>query len=248
MQQLTIGGRARVLGESNGKLCPGAVTLDFAIPGGPECARACPCHPETTAADPGPTCYAVAMMASPVRRGIAAKLERLSAADPQDVIDAASYELSARGWRVPWFRLSAYGPLPRRVPAGLRRMLERLVAAGSPVHMPVEGARKANRYRAALAGVGVAVRESVTSRRRWRLAPGACSIVAGSMADPPRQRLSDAKRAARVRQEATGRRCIVCPAVAESILYRKRRAKRSKCGRCVACAKPCTDVVYPAHA
>lgn len=245
---LTIGGRAPVLG-SFGKGAPGSVALNFAPSGGSNCDAGCPYHPESTAANAAPggaRCYAARTETRPDRRQLADKLSRHEAAGADAVLEAAAAELAARGWRLPWFRISAFGSVPATPPRGLRAMLERLAEAGTPVHLPVETARKAARYRAALGDV-VAVRESVATPRRWRTASGPVSTVAGSMATPPRERLEAAREAAADRRRRTGRRVVVCPAVAAGTL-RRGAANRAKCGSCTACADPYVDVVYPAHA
>ena len=243
---LTIGGRRPVLGTfSTG--CAGSVALNFAPSGGANCDAACPYHPATTSphAEPaGARCYAVKCEAR-YSTTLAPKLARHAAAGAEAVVAAADRECAERGYRLPWFRFSAFGSVPAAVPAGFRRLVERLAAAGTPVHLPIESARKANRYRRARQGLGVAVRESVAGRRRWLAAPAACSVVGGTMADAPRERIAASKALAAARRRATGRRVVVCPAVAGKHL--RTGTDRAKCGRCTACADPGTDIVYPAH-
>lgn len=244
---LTIGGARPVLGAFS-KGAPGSVALNFAPSGGANCATGCPYHPRSTSAHAAPggaRCYAARCEARPDRQQLAAKLERHEVAGADAVLEAASAELAARGWRVPWLRVSAFGSVPPTVPRGLRGFLARLRDAGTPVHLPVETARKARRYRAAVGDL-VAVRESVATPRRWRTAPGPVSTVAGSMDTPPRERLEAARDAAADRRRRTGRRVVVCPAVAAGTL-RRGAASRAKCGACTACSDAATDVVYPAH-
>lgn len=246
---LTIGGARPVLGSFS-KGASGSLALNFAPSGGANCATSCPYHPESTAANAAPggaRCYAARCEARPDRAGLAAKLERHAAAGADAVIEAATAELAARGWRLPWLRISAFGSVPAVPPQRLRAMLERLRDAGTPVHLPVETSRKARRYRQAVGDI-VAVRESVATLRRWRTAPGPVSGVAGSMADSPRERVASAKAAAADRARRTGRRVVVCPAVAERALRGRRATGSAKCGRCTACADPAVDIVYPAHA
>ena len=234
-----------VLGSFS-KACAGAAALNFARSGGPNCERGCPYHPESTASAPASArCYAVRIEHRPDRQQLASKLDRHEAAGADAVILAAERELAAAAYRLPWLRISAFGSVPARVPAGLRPLLTRLVRAGTPVHLPIETAAKASRYRRALDGVGIAVRESMTSRRRWRTAAVPASIVAGTMQQTPRERVDAAKAAAAERADRTGRRAIVCPAVAAKHL--RTGSDRAKCGICTACADPSVDVVYPAH-
>ena len=245
---LTVGGSAPVLGTFS-KGCAGSVALNFAPSGGVNCDQACPYHPATTspaaAGDPDPpVCYAVNCEGR-YSNTLVPKLERHAAAGAAAVVAAADRECAERRYRLPWFRFSAIGSVPAAVPDGFRRLVARLAAAGTPIHLPIESARKANRYRRALEGLGVAVRESVTGLRRWRSAPAACSIVAGSMSDSPRERVEAAKRYAADRTARTGRRCIVCAAVAARFL--RTGSTLAKCGRCTACADPRVDIVFPAH-
>ena len=244
---LTIGGARPVLGTF-GKGLAGAVALNFGRSGGRHCATGCPYHPASTSPHAEPErarCYAATCERRPDRLALAAKLARHEDAGPAEVVAAAVVELDHRGWRLPWFRLSAFGSVPAKVPAGLAGLLARLAAVGTPVHLPVETGRKAAAYRRGLAGVPVVVRESVAGPRRWLSAGGPCSAVAGSMEQRPRERVEAAKAAARARTAAVGRRCIVCPAVAASAL--RTGSTRAKCGACIACADPAVDVVYPVH-
>ena len=247
---LTVDRKPPVLG-SFGKALVGSAALNFGTSGGRNCDTGCPYHPTSTSSHAAPDaarCYAARCEARPDRKPLAAKLARHDETDAEDLITDAMAELADRAYRLPWFRISAFGSVPARVPGNLRRMLERLTAAGTPVHLPIESARKATRYRKALAGIGVAVRESVASIRRWKTAPDACSIVAGTMQEPPRDRIKAAQAVAGIRRQATGRRCIVCPAVSTSFLRKSNKAVTAiKCGTCTACACPDTDVVYPVH-
>ena len=251
---ITIGGYAPVLGSFS-KALAGSAALNFGTSGGANCDTGCPYHPTSTSNNAAPDvarCYAAACEARPDRQSLAAKLARHDDTDAVDLITAAMVELSYRAYRLPWFRISAFGSVPARVPANLRHMLEKLTASGTPVHFPIETARKASRYRRALDGIDVAVRESVASMRRWKTAPDACSIVAGTMQQPPRERIKVAQVVASIRRKATGRRCIVCPAISTSFIRLQRNAKAQavrpiKCGTCTACADPEIDAVYPVH-
>lgn len=250
---LTIERRAAVLG-SFGKALAGSAALNFGTSGGANCDTGCPYHPTSTSKDAAPDrarCYAATCEARPDRKPLAAKLERHDQTDAEDLITAAMDELADRAYRLPWFRFSAFGSVPAKIPGNLRRMLSKLKKAGTPVHLPIETARKANRYRKALGDV-VTVRESVANRRRWKTAPDAVSIVAGTMEQPPMERIKVAQAMAAERRQASGRRCIVCPAVSTSFIRLRRDPKSQatkaiKCGTCTACADAGTDVVYPVH-
>lgn len=239
--QLTVE-RKPVL-SSFGKAVSAARALSFCPSGGANCSRSCRHHPETTAREPGVRCYAVRMEA---RRGgnIQQKLKRHGETSPDDLLSAAAHDLDRHGWRLPWFRFSVSGSVPARVPSGFRRFVSRLVKAGTPIHLPIEDARKAARYRKALDGTGVAVRESCQNWRRWRSASGPCSFVAGNGL-PMAERVDAAKQAAKTRTARTGRACIVCPAAACGV--NRTPSDTAKCGNCTACADPAVDIVYPAH-
>ena len=239
--------RRPVLGTFT-KALPGAAALNYGTSGGANCDTGCPYHPASTSAQAAPDaarCYAATCERRHDRQQLAAKLARHESAGADAITAQADQECRQRAYRLPWFRVSAFGSVPPSPPAGLRQLLQRLTDAGTPVHLPIETARKANRYRRHLDGTGVAVRESVATRRRWLTAPAACSLVAGSMQQRPAERVQAAKRAAQDRTAATGRRCIVCPAVAATHL--RTGSKRAKCGACTACADPAIDVVYPVH-
>ena len=238
---LSIEGRTVL--SSFGKAVGAARALSFCESGGANCSRSCRHHPEYEGPEPGPRCYAVRMEA---RRGgnIQRKLQRHEATPPDDLLAAAAADLDRHGWRLPWFRFSVSGSVPARVPSGLRRFVARLVKAGTPIHLPIEDARKATRYRKALAGLGVAVSESCQTRRRWLTASGPCSFVAGHGL-PMAERVEAAKQAARDRTAATGRRAGVCPAAAASV--NRRPSETAKCGNCTLCGDPDFDSVFPAH-
>lgn len=244
---ITINGRT-VLG-SFGKGTEGSIALNFATSGGSNCDTDCRYHPRSTnpdAASEVARCYAAACENRHDRQALLAKLQRHEATDAADIIDAASAEMDRKSWKTPWFRFSAFGSVPSSVPSNFRKFIERLVSAGIPIHFPVETLRKAETYRMALAGIRVAVRESITCASEWtRNTSGPVSIVAGSMKDSPRKRVTLAKEMAERRSLATGRRVIVCPSVAAMHLRVKHTS--AKCGNCTACANPDVDIVYPVH-
>ena len=223
-----------------GKGAPGSLGLSFAgsadAPGS-NCSKRCPHY--------GTRCYAEGIERR--YRTYAAKLERHAAQGIEATARAALDELknAERGGFVPvWFRFNVSGSLPAHPTAGdvraLRALCAWLAEHGVPIHLPLETRQKATRWRRALRGLGVTVRESATSGERFRRAPGPVSFVAVGGGVPA------AKAAAAKRRTASGRRCIVCPAVAAQKLRTTGR-ERAKCGNCTACADPSTDVVYPSH-
>ena len=243
---LTIGGKP-VLG-SFGKGLPGSITLNFSTSGGNNCDRGCRYHPDSTHALAAPTvarCYAATCENRHDRTQLRAKLERHEATDASVLITLAMSELDRKGWDAPWFRFSAFGSVPMEVPDNFADLILQLRAHGVPIHLPIETAEKAERYRHALVGTGVAVRESATDMLRWETVATPMSMVAGSMEDKPAKRIRDAKELAALRAAGTGRKVIVCPAVAA--MHLRTKSDKAKCGACTACANPNLDVVYPVH-
>lgn len=243
---MTIKGRP-VLGGF-GKGLPGSITLNFGTSGGSNCDTECAYHPRSTnsrASSADARCYAAACENRRDRTQLLAKLQRHESTDAVSLIDAATNELTANGWRAPWFRFSAFGSVPMQVPANFPAFVSRIRAAGIPIHLPIESASKANTYRMALQGIDIAVRESVTNVNRWLIATTPVSIVAGSMQDSPRERIVIAKSMAAIRTRNTGRKVVVCPAVAA--MHLRTKSDRAKCGACTACANPSLDIVYPVH-
>ena len=242
-----------VLG-SFGKAVPGSRALNMGRSGGKNCWRGCVMHPESTsplAVPEAGRCYAARCESRPDRTQLAAKLERIEASDPDSVVDIADAELRQQQYRLPWFRISAFGSVPDRIPKGFAGMLRRLHEAGTPIHFPIECPDRTGRDRDALPEA-IAVRWSIPmgDSTSWETYPEACSTVAGSMKDRPMERIEAARQVASERREATGRRTIVCPAVVTSFMSKQRRFKgmhRVKCGECRHCADPFTDVVYPVH-
>ena len=235
------------------KAVPGAAALNMGGSGGKNCSRACAMHPESESpfAVPGAgRCYAATIESGFKGRNVKAKLDRIEETDPDEVVYQADAELRQRRYRLPWFRLSAFGSVPDRIPAGFVKMLQALHDADTPIHFPIEDPDRVERYRDALPD-SIAVRLSIPTgdTRSWIDYSGACSTVAGSMEDSPMERIQDARDVASNRRQATERRVIVCPAVASTTYRRKgRNVSKVHCGECTACADPATDVVYPVHA
>src|SRR5262245_31475145 len=128
----------------------------------------------------------------------------------------------------------------------MRDLLEHARERSIPVHFPVELPGKARTYRRIVRGLAV-IRESIHSAARWLRTSGACSTVAGTREMSRLERVAEAKRVAVLRTAATGRKCIVCPAVAARYLNGNKPNDKAKCGNCTACAMPDVDVVYPLH-
>ena len=121
---LTIGGARPVLGAFS-KGCAGSVALNFAPSGSANCETSCPWHPATTsphAVPGGARCYA-AKVERYRSATLLPKLQRHAAAGAEAVIAAADLELRAMAYRLPWFRVSAFGPMPPVVPDGFRGLL-----------------------------------------------------------------------------------------------------------------------------
>ena len=114
--------------------------------------------------------------------------------------------------------------------------------------MPVESWAKTRRYRKELKGLKVAVRRSCHTVRafiRASINDNPISVVAGIMAQTPRERVAESRRVAKRRSLATNRKTVVCPAVAS--VHLRTGSKTAKCGNCTACADSQIDIVYPAH-
>lgn len=224
------------------KFVAGGVALNFGTSGGAHCSKACAHHP-----DKGGACYAV--RAEKYRTSLGRKLQRIEDTPPADVVRLASSALDLHGWRLPWFRLSAFGAVPSAVPAGLPALLGKLSRNGTPIHFPTECKRKQKRYAAALDGSGVVVRWSATGRRSFLNARRdglPSSVVVGEVGSSRAARRRAATRfAASARADGSGRACVVCPATL--VDGETRAASGARCGACVACSRAGVDVVYVLH-
>jgi NAD-dependent dihydropyrimidine dehydrogenase PreA subunit len=246
---LMVRGRPVSVLGTIGKAVPGSVAVSFAPSGGRYCETVCPHHPEN-----GGACYAV--RTERFRKPLAARLAESERVGAESVAVQARAESAARGHRFPWFRVAAFGSVPGDPDDAptLAALCRDLVAAGTPVHFPTETRGKRDRWTAAIGGA-VAVRWSIPSPSdpAWTTDPGPVSTVAGSRDEREPDRLAAARAAASARRASTGRRTIVCPAVASRIIRTATAGKRTagsdraKCGGCTACADHGTDVVYPLH-
>jgi hypothetical protein len=201
-------------------------------------------------------CYATSTQAQIDRRQLQAKLSRHSHTDPARIVNQALAEMQSRE-SVPWLRISSFGSVPmpavarenREFLTNLRRMFQWASNMGIPAHFPAEGFAKARFYRA-LVGDLATVRESCATDRRFIRAKGAVSVVAGRPGTKLRERIAAARELARRRREASGRKAIVCPAIANTFASKHKASRangRAKCGNCTACAESHVDVVYPFH-
>lgn len=261
--QLTVLESTRPVLGSFGKAIEGSKSLNFGLSGGNNCDRSCRYHPAHESEDQVGRCYAYNTEVRFDRRELLKKMQRHEASNPADIVRLALREVRALRRSIPWFRISTSGSVPQPKDAtpefvkAFTELMETLEGYGIPVHFPVETAKKASFYRNFLKW-RVVVRESCQSLRRFMVAAGATSFVAGTKEMTRTERITEAKRVAALRAKKTGRKVIVCPAVASRYIEQERLrqagkykavagAVEAKCGNCVACAEPHMDVVYPLH-
>jgi len=240
-----------------GKAVEGAVSLNFGSSSGVNCDRsACGHHKRSTIPGASRQCYATSTQAQIDRRQLQAKLSRHSHTNPATLVNRALVEMQSKD-SIPWLRISSFGSVPmpsvarqnRLFLTALRGLFRWTTDLGIPTHFPVEGFAKARFYRA-LVGDLVTVRESCASARRFVRASGAVSVVAGSPGTKLRERIAAARELARRRRKATGRKTVICPAIANTFASKHKPSRanpRAKCGNCTACAAVLVDVVYPFH-
>lgn len=259
-----------VLGDF-GKGVKNSHTLNFSRSGAEGyCDKSCTYHPDNNDSNrPNKNrCYAARAEVRPDRVELANKLLRHEDLGPETLCRRALAELKktySRGKKVPWLRISAFGsvPLPENATTeflnALRELLDYCDMQNIPVHFPVESQAKRDFYQCEV-GTRATVRLSAQSDTIWLTDSQPASFVAGTTDMSRLERLDEAKRVAVLRREATGRKTIVCPAVASRYLEFKRRklagdpnarnatgSPRAKCGACIACSQAGTDVIYPAH-
>jgi hypothetical protein len=266
IMKLNVLNTAPVLGKFS-KAVDGSRSLNFGQSGGHNCDISCIHHPKNRAADATRQCYALNTELRFDRKQLLNKLKRHEHADPALLAKRALNELRCLQdvWPVPWFRISTNGSVPQPEDCtpdfvkALKDLLEYCEERDIPVHFPVESKRKRIYYRKILKHRAV-VRQSCQSITEFISSPGAVSIVAGVSTMSRWDRIVEAKRLAALRTAETGRKAIVCPAVASRYIEFETRRRagdkkahlakgspKSKCGRCVACAVPDFDVVYPLH-
>lgn len=234
----------------------GSRALSFGTSAGRHCAKDCAYHPANKRSSQRGRCYAIRNEKRFDRAQLHAKLKRHERTDPAVLVRKAIAELEviyAGGNTVPWFRISTNGsvPMPRDcTPAfikALRDLLDFCDEKNIPFHFPVESRRKWKFYKK-IVGTRCILRWSATGRRSFVNSKIPCSMVAGTMEMTRPERITACKVMAKEHMETTGRKTIVCPAVADYFLNGTPHARsKAKCGNCVACALPGVDVVYPLH-
>ena len=247
---VTLNG-APILGSFS-KALPGGVAFNYGQSGGADCDRSCTYHPDSTSPHVSPDtmpCYAWKGEKRWDRQRLKAKQARHQATD-RDELTAGAYAEVKRRRQISWFRFSAFGSCPAKPPRLFRELCEHLSGRKIGIHLPLESWAKTRRYRKELKGLKVAVRRSCQSVRAFLRAStneNPISVVAGSLSDTPRQRVAIALKLAAQRAQRTGRKCIVCPAVA--VVHLRLVAPKAKCGAggCTGCANDQWDIVYPAH-
>lgn len=225
---------------SIGKAAPGNVSIGFGLPGGPNCVGCL---------HKGKDCYSERGVQRPDRAELLAKLARHEALGAAWVANKAAAELLARKTKPSWIRLSADGSVPQaptpRERTAFIRLDKAIGSLGMRAHLPVENPTKAKRYRSFLRNI--IVRESAQTLEQFLSADGLVSFVVGTRDMSGRERVRIAKALARARTSVTGRKCVVCPAVAVGYLRgRTFKNHKAKCGYCDACVRDC-DVIYPLH-
>jgi hypothetical protein len=242
-----------------------SVSINFGLSGGKNCDKRCP-HLCTV-------CYAQNVEKRGDRIPLKNKLARHQKMSPALLCGRALVELqtmAASGIIIPWVRISTGGsvPMPAVVrgdkffASQMRALLMWCAAQHIPVHFPVETHSKARFFRAVV-GPLATVRESAVNIGRFFRAIGAVSVVAGNRGQTMLDRIATATATAKQRTQASGRKCIVCPAVTAGFKYKLSGIRwrtsgkkigpqpqpnlRAKCGNCTACADDGCDVVYPLH-
>lgn len=231
------------------KSIPGGVCLNLSESAGIWCDDICIYKNPT---DPSiPTCYATRIEG--FRPGVKNRGRRNRLTVVQ-VINMATLELRQireLGFYVPWFRFSAFGPVPKPAQAKAIRGFESAfqilineiaehVKLGCGFHFPVESVHKAKYYQQFLPE-GMTVRESCQSERTALRRDRAISWVAGSPGMAKPDKISLAKAFIAKRLNKTGRRSVICPATMS------RSNSKHKCGQCTACHHKQIDVVYLSH-
>ena len=223
------------------KAIPGSVSINWSESGGENCWDGCRFYDGE--------CFAIRLeKAYPTFRS---KGKRHRILGPVEIATRALCELTSLPEPPPWVRFSVGGSFPwspRSIPGyveALDRLSSWLVQAigADRVHCPIEEPRKAAAYRRIFSPWGISVIESVHNSHRWLNSPHHSSWVAGNQGDGSESCLRQARTAAAERRAATGRPCIVCPAIASKIVG----TKPVHCGpgQCTRCATD--DVAYPHH-
>jgi O-acetyl-ADP-ribose deacetylase (regulator of RNase III) len=264
---LNVMNQTPVLG-SFGKGIEGSYSLNYGQSSGKNCDKSCPHHYQSTAENATNACYAT--RSETYRLALKNRLQRHEKCGAYQITRKAIREIQHlidTGHKPKWLRFSVAGSVPQpedvTVPfrKALRELLDLCEANEIPVHFPVETNRKARFYRRIVGGRCV-IRESTHDEQAFVLTGGQTSFVGGTSEMSKKERLEDSKRLATLRTEATGRKAIVCPAVATKYYaYDRARAAGkthqeaqketgsplAKCGSCTCCADATKDIIYPLH-
>ena len=221
-----------------------AINFDATASAGDNCEKICSHY--------GVDCYAEK---SEKRQPNLIKSGRRRALSPVQLVNSA--RLQIRHKRRCWARISSRGSVPKvskaRKIAGFipafKALISEIVESDSPLHFPVESARKREFYQSicdeAKPGA-VVVRESVHSRRS---AIGKTGINRSYVVGASYDGLGIAGRIEKARALAckirtNGETAIVCP----KIKPRNHSGRVAKCGECTACAdRSVLVVLYPKH-
>jgi hypothetical protein len=246
------------LGEFS-KGTPGSVSLNFGLSAGKYCDKECAYHPANKNSDQQGRCYAIRIEQRFDRAQLLAKLVRHEQTDPAELCRQAVVEIQKlldNNQTIPWFRFSTGGSVPKpsqctkRFIKAFVALLDFLDSHNIPIHLPVETKKKHKFYRKFI-GARAVVRRSTYDEADFVNAKHPVSFVAGHMDHTRGERVAESKRVAKRHTERTGRKTVVCPAVAASYLYWDRVNRvtnhKAKCGNCVACADPGKDIIYPLH-
>lgn len=247
-----------VLGEFS-KGVPGSVSCNFGLSAGKYCDTSCAYHPENEKSKQAGRCYAIRIEQRHDRQYLRQKLERHEDRDPGDICEQALEEMKklyANGQTVPWFRFSTGGSVPK--PSQVTKkflvtfieLLDWLDARNIPIHLPVESDKKFRFYRK-LVGTRCVIRRSAHDKRAFVSATYPVSFVVGTLDMTRKERVAAAKVVAAEHADKTGRKSIVCPAVAASYLHWTSKSRetnqKAKCGSCTCCSQAGIDVVFPLH-
>jgi hypothetical protein len=227
----------------------GAVSINFGLSGGANCATSCrhhPIHYRDAESNDG-KCYAVIVEDRADRVQLKNKLERHEKLPASQIVGRALVELSRLKLYgkplPPWVRISTNGAVPapaaaladRRFLPLLRELLAFCKTNSIPVHFPVESSEKHFFYTQHVGDL-VTIRESIQTHDMdactiagHAIPSGAASFTAGESvgkgANKRRRILAAAVAAAAAWSARTGRKTIVCPAVRVSFLSRYKNGK-----------------------
>jgi hypothetical protein len=229
----------------------GGVHCSYSRCGGCNCdVDACWHNQDNTDPDADHSCYGPRFQT--LRPTLMAKLQRHERMGAARVSWQAADELK---WAMPAptiLRISAFGSLPNEPTpediVALRALLKAANARAIPIHCPIEGHVKSLLYRGHVGDL-CTVRESLTGYQGLATDPGPVSFVCGRPGMTRVDCLQLTRDVCKTRTAATGRRCVVCPAIAATFRHRAGLgpSPRCKCGFCLVCCRADIDVGYPHH-